>query len=44
MSYNWDREPYQDEVNKVKCKHCGEDSTYDFCDNSCSRAYWQEME
>ena len=23
MSYNWDREPYQDEVNKIKCKHCG---------------------
>lgn len=41
---DWDREPYQDEVDKVKCKHCGEDSTYDFCSDSCCRAYWQEMD
>ena len=41
---DWDREPYQDEVDKIKCKHCGERSHYDFCSDGCSRAYWQEME
>jgi len=41
---DWDREPWQDQVNKIKCKYCGEDSDYDFCNQSCSRAYWQEMD
>jgi hypothetical protein len=27
---DWDREPWQDQVNKIKCKFCGEDSDYDF--------------
>tara|TARA_B100000519_G_scaffold203417_2_gene226499 strand:- start:1292 stop:1420 length:129 start_codon:yes stop_codon:yes gene_type:complete len=41
---SWDIEPYQIEVNKVICKHCGEDSDYDFCSDGCSRAYWKELE
>ena len=40
----WDREPWQAQVDKVKCKHCGEDSAYDFCSRGCQKAYWQEME
>ena len=36
----WDREPWQDQVDKVKCKHCGEDSDYDFCSRGCQKAYW----
>ena len=40
---DWDKEPYQDEDNKIKCKHCGERSTYDFCSDPCRRAYWSEM-
>ena len=41
---DWDKEPWQDQVDKVKCKHCGEDSDYDFCSHGCSKAYCQEME
>ena len=41
---DWDKEPWQDQVDKVKCKHCCEDSDYDFCSHGCSKAYWQEME
>ena len=39
---DWDREPYQDEVDKIKCKFCGEKSDYDFCSNSCSVAYFND--
>ena len=41
---DWDKEPYQEEANKIKCKHCGENSVYDFCEESCKRAYWSEMD
>jgi hypothetical protein len=40
---NYDKEPYQDEVNKVRCKFCGEDSDYDFCSDGCNKAYWNEF-
>ena len=40
---DWDKEPYQDLVDKVECKHCGEESNYDFCSHSCRGAYWSEM-
>ena len=40
---DWDKEPYQEEVNKIKCKHCGGNSVYDFCREDCQRAYWSEM-
>jgi hypothetical protein len=41
---NWNIEPYQEEVNKIECKHCGERSTYDFCSDGCRGAYWSEMD
>jgi hypothetical protein len=41
---DWDTEPYQDEVNKIKCKFCNEKSHYDFCNDGCRRAYWSEMD
>ncbi len=41
---DWDREPWQDQVDKIKCKFCGEDSDYDFCSRSCQKAFWQEMD
>lgn len=42
---DWDREPYQDEVEKIhKCKFCGENSRYDFCTDGCRKAYWSEMD
>jgi len=40
---NYDKEPYQEEVDKVRCKFCGEDSDYDFCSDSCNKAYWNEF-
>ena len=39
---DWDKEPYQNEVDKIKCKFCNEDSTHDFCNVSCMRAYWED--
>ena len=41
---DWDKEPYQNEVNKIKCKFCENESNYDFCSESCKRAYWSEMD
>ncbi len=41
---NWETEPYQQEVDKVICKFCGESSHYDFCSQNCQSAYWDEMD
>jgi len=39
---DYDIEPYQKYVDQVKCKHCGEESDYDFCSRSCSTAYFND--
>ena len=39
---DWDREPWQDQVDKIKCKFCGEDSDYDFCSRACSVAFFND--
>ena len=41
---DWDREPWQDQVDQINCKFCNEDSDYDFCSYSCMRAYWSEID
>ena len=40
---DWDKDPYNN-VDKIKCKHCGNESVHDFCSSSCMRAYWVEMD
>ena len=40
---DWDREPYQDLVDKTECDFCGEVLTeYKFCSDSCAKAYWND--
>jgi hypothetical protein len=39
---DYDREPYQDQVDQTPCKFCGEDSDYNFCSTSCSRAFFND--
>jgi hypothetical protein len=39
---DYDREPYQDQVDQTPCKFCGEDTNYDFCSASCSRAFFND--
>ena len=40
---DYDREPYQDLVDKTECAFCGEVLTeYKFCSDECARAYWND--
>ncbi len=40
---DYDRETYQDLVDKTECAFCGEVLTeYKFCSDSCAKAYWND--
>ena len=40
---DWDREPYQDLVDKTECAFCGDVLTeYKFCSDNCAKAYWND--
>ena len=40
---DWDREPYQDLVDKTECAFCGDVLTeYKFCSDGCAKAYWND--
>jgi hypothetical protein len=40
---DYDREPYQDLVDKTECDFCGEVLTeYKFCSDDCAKAYWND--
>jgi len=38
----WEREPYQDLVNKKPCEFCGEDTDHDFCSSGCRKAFYND--
>jgi len=40
--YKWLDPCYKEDL--IKCKHCGDESSYDFCTDSCMRSYYIEME
>ena len=40
---DYDREPYQELVDKTECAFCGEVLTeYKFCSDDCAKAYWND--
>tara|TARA_R100000655_G_scaffold109802_1_gene165559 strand:- start:845 stop:997 length:153 start_codon:yes stop_codon:yes gene_type:complete len=40
---DWDKEPYQDLVDKTECAFCGDVLTeYKFCSDDCAKAYWND--
>ncbi len=39
---DYNTEPYQLHIEAVVCKYCGEESEYNFCSDSCSRAYFND--
>ena len=39
---DYDREPYQDLVDKKPCQFCGEDTGKDFCSKSYMKAFFND--
>ncbi len=39
---DYDREPYQDLVDKTECAFCEKLTEYKFCSDECAKAYWND--